>query len=1248
MSESELIQQAILTLEQQREQLGATVADTAILALREKITRLRLPPTIKEQRKQITVLFADITDFTQLSEHLDAEEITELLSLLWGRIDRIILQRGGRIDKHMGDSVMAFWGADQAREDDAEQALLAALDIKRLIQELRPQVKIPIPLDFCIGISTGSVVLSTLSTTGEYTAIGPTVNLAYRLEGIAPPGGILISHDTYQHVRGLFQGHALPPLNLKGFAEPVQAYQIIEALPFIQPGQTRNAEGVTAHMIGRRTELEQLQQVYRQVEEQQHPVVIHVTGEAGIGKSRLVHEFEQWAMQCSPRPQLFKGRARQETRTSPYALLRDMFSLRFGIYENDHTNIVKAKLERGFSECMRDPPLAAGQSHFVGELLGFEIADSPYLRSLECDPAQLRHRAMLALGRFFQASCAHQVTVLQLEDTQWADSSSLQLLNDLINQLMQAPLLVISVTRTEGEHNIVLPTLGAVSQQQLRLRPLNRKDSQRLIAAILEKLPTLPEALEELIISKAEGNPFYIEELIQTLIEERIILKSTPYWQIDTGRLISLSVPPTLTGLLQARLDALPKAAQEVLQCAAVIGPIFWSAAVEAVASTDGKFSGHAINTYDAQLEFLCHRGIIVRNPASTFTGTQEFSFKHAIMHAVVYECTLHRLRRLYHARAARWLSSHNEKRAGEFSGRIAEHLLSAGAATEAVKALHQAGQHAAARFANEQAASYFMRALALTTEEDSAQRCALYLDLEAVHEITGDRQAQEQTLTALKRLTEMTADDHCQLELALRQAAFFEAICDYPTAVEAAQCAIQLAQSLAAPCHEADGYLRWGRILCLQGHYQLSQQKLEHARAALHPLIQQGAASCAEVVSSHAQSVLADTLRNLGNTHWHLSDYQPARACYESALQHYRELQNIRGAARCLSNLGILASDNSPHEALALYRQALALYREIGSRYDEANTLNNLAILQNFNGELEAAHASYLQVLELRRATKDRLGETIALSNLGSLALQRGDFEEARTCYERSFQINREIGNLQGIAGNLGNLGIVALERGDYSAARTLLQQALVQTQELGLRHAESDNLFSLCQLHRECGALMKARNYGEQALQIARELQYRFTEADVLVELGYIHQALGHADAAREAFEKVIEIFNAMGQPHLALEGRAALAQLALEPTQQDTATLTQARQDVTVILNALETQSAINISGLTKIYLACYRVLEALHDERANAVVERAYQILESCAAKLPDAAARRRFLEATPANQQLLTAWRARHG
>ncbi|MBN1920659.1 MAG: tetratricopeptide repeat protein [Anaerolineae bacterium] len=1260
--ESETIQAAILALERQCRPLGDAIVDAAVLALREKLIRLKEPLPAVEKRKQITVLFADVTDFTRLSESLDPEEVTELLNLLWQHIDRLILQRGGRIDKHMGDAVMAFWGADQAREDDAEQAIRTALEIKALIQELRPQVTTPIPLDLCIGISTGPVVLGTLSTTGEYTAIGPTVNLAYRLEGVAPVGGILISQDTYQHVRGLFQSHALPPLNLKGFADPIQAYQIIEAHPQAYQREARGIEGTTlgmnaAQMVGRQVETERLQAAYQAARTERRAQIVSITGEAGIGKSRLVQEFGHWALQQNPPAQCFTSRAHQETQALPYAMLRNMLSWHLGIYENDRSDTIRNKLEKGIGEYLIDPEIAVSQAHTIGSLLGFGIGDSPYLEGLQNDPEQLYYRAIHALLEFFKTVCSRSPLLLVLEDLHWADSSSLQLLNWLIHALAETPLLVISITRTEAEQTPLPLQFDPLPVQHLQLKPLNQHESRRLIAAILSKMPNVPLALEELITNKAQGNPFYIEELVQSLVENHIILRTDPQWQVDLTRLVALNVPQTLTGLLQARFDALPKPMQETLRQAAVIGPLFWTAAVEALAvetpavealiTENTRQTSPAASKEDCvtHLELLTQRGILIRHPDSMFVGTQEYAFRHVLMHEVVYESTVHRLRRAYHARAAGWFSSHNEERAGDLSGWVAEHYLNAGAKPEAIAALLQAGQQASARFANEQAIEYFTRALTLTEESDSKPRYALYLALEAVFEATSDSHAQQQVLTTLEGLVEQLDDSDRRLEVALRQAVFSEATGDYPAAIAAANRAITLAQMLQNPCQEAEGRLLWGRALARQGHYATAQQQLKRASALLQTL-DQSTIQCSGITVAQRQKVLADINRALGVVHWYQGQYDAARLCYETALQLYQEVSHPRGEAQCLNNLGVLTSDSDPDEGLNFHRQALAKYREIGNRSGEGSALSNIASLLVTRGELDTARTAYLQTLELRRAAKDRWAETVVLSNLGEIALQRGQFEEARSYFEQSLQCNREIGNRQGVGGNLGNLGITALQRGDYVAAYELLEQSLASARELGLRRAECDLELALCQLHHEKGDLVLAQQIGEHALQIARELRHRVTEAEVLIELGYIRQQLGEAELARADFQTALDIQREMRQYHLTLKSRAALAQLALEQGATPGA-LALAQTHAEDIWHALQNQILSNTDSTARVYLACYRVFAASEDERADLVLEQAYQLLQERAAGLPDENDRRQFLEAIPANRNIVVAWHKRH-
>jgi class 3 adenylate cyclase len=270
--------------------LGDAVVDAAIAILKEKLSALDAAG--QQQRKQITVLFADVSGFTAMSETMDAEDVSDNMNALWRRVDAAIAQFGGHIDKHIGDAVMALWGVYRARENDPEQAIRAALAMQEAIQAHVQASQIPLKMR--IGVNTGPVLLDRVGAGDEFTAMGDTVNTASRLEHAAPNGGILISHNTYRQVRGVFDVTPQELLSVKGKAEPLQVYVVEQAKPHAFRIGRRGVEGVNTKMVGRDAEMLQLQDAYESVAEERECQVVTITGEAGVGKSRLLDEFQDW------------------------------------------------------------------------------------------------------------------------------------------------------------------------------------------------------------------------------------------------------------------------------------------------------------------------------------------------------------------------------------------------------------------------------------------------------------------------------------------------------------------------------------------------------------------------------------------------------------------------------------------------------------------------------------------------------------------------------------------------------------------------------------------------------------------------------------------------------------------------------------------------------------------------------------------------------------------------------------------
>src|SRR5687768_16907884 len=346
------LEQAIAVLEEKRSLLGDEIVDIAIASMREKLADLGVGSRAShepQQRKLVTVLFADVSGFTAMAERMDHEIVNSVINSLWSRVDKAIQDHGGRIDKHIGDAVMALFGTPTVREDDPERAIRAALQIQTEVQEWKnefsdskySQQSQSQNIHLRIGINTGPALLGRVGTIGEFTAIGNTVNLANRLENAAPIGGILISHDTYQHVRGVFEVTVLEPIQVKGKSERIQVYTVHGIKPRAFRVATRGVEGIETRTVGREEELAKMHAAFRQLVERHELHLINIVAEAGTGKSRLLYEFTRWLeLQAQPM-HLFKGRATQEIAQIPYALLRDILSFSFGIQDNDSAAVAR-------------------------------------------------------------------------------------------------------------------------------------------------------------------------------------------------------------------------------------------------------------------------------------------------------------------------------------------------------------------------------------------------------------------------------------------------------------------------------------------------------------------------------------------------------------------------------------------------------------------------------------------------------------------------------------------------------------------------------------------------------------------------------------------------------------------------------------------------------------------------------------------------------------------------------------------
>jgi class 3 adenylate cyclase/tetratricopeptide (TPR) repeat protein len=731
------LKQTISEMEAQRAILGDAAVDAALVPFRQKLAELeaQAEPPLEEasdvparQRKLVTLLFMDIVGSTQMTQHLDPEDTLEIMDDALRQLAVPVESHGGHVTRFMGDGYKVVFGDPITREDDPEQAIRAGLEIlevaKSLSQELKSQWDIE-GFNVRIGINTGLVALGGYTEAGD-TVMGTPVNLAARIESAAPPGGLLISHNTYRHVRGVFDVEIQTPITAKGFTEPVPVYLVERARPRAFRMPSLGVEGVETRMVGRQAELKFLQDALFTVIEEGEGEVVTVSGEAGMGKSRLLYEFQNWIELLPDDVLFFQGRGRQEIHGQPYALLRDLFAFRFQVLDGDAGEQARRKIEAGFEDVFGIEGDAMMRAHLIGQLIGFDFSTSSHLKGVLNDPEQLRNRGLMYLREYFQAVSLDNPCLITLEDIHWADDSSLDIFNQLGEGTPLQRLLIVYTARPTLFEQRPYWGEGQTYHTRLELRSLSKRESRQLVAEILKLVEDTPAELRELVVSGAEGNPFYLEELIKMLIEDDVVVTGGETWHIETERLAQIDVPSTMAGVLQARLDSLPPRERVVLQQASVVGRLFWDQLVAYIQAQDHE--GSDPQFVPIALTSLRGRELIYRREESAFAGALEYLFKHDVLREVTYESVTKRLRKTYHGLVADWLISHSGDRFNEYNGLIAEHFLLAEREGQACDYFFRAGESALASFANAEAESFYRQALALT-DQPAAQMDA-YLGL--------------------------------------------------------------------------------------------------------------------------------------------------------------------------------------------------------------------------------------------------------------------------------------------------------------------------------------------------------------------------------------------------------------------------------------------------------------------------------------------------------------------------------------
>jgi class 3 adenylate cyclase len=636
---------------------------------------------LQEERKVVTVLFADLVGFTARAERLDPEDVRAILTPYFARVRREIEAFGGTVEKFIGDAVMAVFGAPVVHGDDPERAVRAALAMCSAVEELNrddPELELKIR----IAVNTGEALVSLAAsvTQGEGVVAGDVVNTASRLQEAAPVNGILVGEETYRATRSVIRYEDAEPVVAKGKQEPVRVWRALAA----SAGPGERAAG-RVPMVGRVSELAALQRIWDNVLAEQRPQLVTLFGPAGIGKTRLASEFAELAGAGGAR--VIKGRSLPYGEVIPYGAFAAQVKQVAKIFDTDEAATACVKLDQAVAELLDDE--ARETSAHIAMLIGIGRGGD----------VGNRQTLFFSARRLVEALANDRPTVLVFEDIHWADAGMLDLLEVLASRVRDVPLLLLALARPDLLERRPGWGGGLPGFTALPVEPLGEEHAKELAAQVLVHMHKARHESAEIGLI-GEGNPLFIEELAASMAEDPTASTS--------------ELPTTIRGIVSARLDALPPGERAVLLDAAVIGKVFWTGALQRMSSGELDLA--------ELLDSLEGRDLIRRESVSRLRGDQQFSFKHDLIRDAAYATLPRPQRRKRHGQVAAFLEETTSEIPAAASA-LAQHWREAGENRRAADYFVVAGDQAGRGWAKEEAVGFYQQALDLIGDGDPELR---------------------------------------------------------------------------------------------------------------------------------------------------------------------------------------------------------------------------------------------------------------------------------------------------------------------------------------------------------------------------------------------------------------------------------------------------------------------------------------------------------------------------------------------
>jgi class 3 adenylate cyclase/tetratricopeptide (TPR) repeat protein len=1066
-------------------------------------------PSLEGEHRLVAVLFANVHGLGMIADRLGSgheDRIVAAINRYFVAMDSGVRRYGGVINKmdlyDHGDKLLALFGAPVGHEDDAERAARAALAAQEILDEINRSLPSQVGLaDLCleqrIGISFGYVFAGYVGTSWrhEYTVMGDEVNLGARLMSTAESGDTVVSSDVRRKVQALFELDPRGEVQLKGKSRPVPIFSI--AGPRAIPQPLRGLEGMRSPLVGREAEWRQLLAAMDELLSGRGQIV-SITGEAGLGKSRLAAELRQ---RMANRPMRWvEGRCLSYTESVSYRPFQEIVQHLVGIQPDDSEAEAWSKLRDAVEKSL-PPEEVPVTLPYLGNFLNLQLEDALQEKVRYLDAEALQRRTFVAIGALVEAQSSTkslpfstQPLVLMLEDIHWIDQASLALLEYLMPLVNRAPLMLLLLYRPERErrcwqaHEKIAREFVHCATE-IALHHLAPTDGQQLLTNLVG-IEHWPVDMFGLILSRTEGNPLYLEEVIRTLIEDQTLVQDDHGQWLISRDLNAIKVPDTLQGVMMARMDRLDEPSRWTAQLASVVGRMFPFDVLANVAPENGS---------------LLDRCLVRLQQHETIRETQRtpeliYTFKHAMMQEVCYGSLLARTRRLYHRKVAEYIET--SRSAGHRDAEsnvplVAHHAFQGQDWRRALRYQLLAGQQAQKLFANREAIDHMERAL----------QCAQHLPLE---------ETQAQRLTV-----------HAALGELLFQTGQFEDALEH----------LHEARSLAIEREDRDAEARTCRWLA-----RVYENRGEYITA--FDWIQQGL-----IALGGRETVVAAEMWTIGGfINTRRGDYDVARQQCQRALRIAEELGELTALARAYVLLGHIARmlGNSV-QAIGHFQRAFELCQRAGDISYQALARNHIANAHFYMGQWKEAERHYRQARQIFDQIGDVYNRAMTDNNLGGIACNQGRLDEALAFYQEGLRSVEQIGGSLWVLGGFhNNLGMTFIRRGDVNAAYEHLRISQDYFERAQARDWLPELYHHFAEAALLASELAEAQAHGERALSLARELAMRREEGCALRVLGEIATAQGQFDEAEGYLDESLSILKSVGDEYEWARSQLSLARL------------------------------------------------------------------------------------------------------